>query len=84
MSEGQKPVWKAKAGGFDVSVWVQEGKFGTYNSASLKKSYMDKDKNWKDMTINGIRVNDIAKLEVLLSELKRELLLNKDSEKAEE
>ena len=82
MSEGNLPVFKARAGGMQVSVWENKGEHGTFKTCSLRRSYKVKEE-WKDETIN-LRVNDIAKAKLVLDLAFRNMAENLDEEKVEE
>lgn len=73
------PIFKLRSGNIQASVFFNEGKDKegnkfTYESIVLQRSYLDKDKNWQNDSIN-MRKNDIIKLECVLGELKRKLFL---------
>lgn len=87
MTEGKKPVFKARAGTFSVAVFENSGtkkvdgkdETFTYLSGQLQRSYTEDNGNtWKNQNIS-LRPSDISKLETVVTELKRYFFLKKEN-----
>ena len=74
-----KPIQTIKAGGVQASVWENEKEFDgkqiMVKSFTLDRRYKDKEE-WK--STSSFNLNDIAKIDAVLAELKRVLLLKEE------
>lgn len=68
-----KPEAKFKAGGVSATIWKNQSANGEFATVTLSKSYMDKDKNWKET--NSYNINDLAKVKLVVDEAFRRLSL---------
>ena len=88
MGNGNKPIKKFSAGAISVAVWKNTMKSGKgqefdVESISIQRRYKDTDGDWKNTT--SFRVNDVAKLQLLLSKAYEYLVTKqKDEETTEE
>ena len=73
-----KPETKFKAGGITATVWQNISEKGTYATVKLARSYMDKDKAWKET--NSFRETDIPKAALVLQEAYKYLQLKSNKE----
>ncbi|MAG15586.1 hypothetical protein CMO88_00840 [Candidatus Woesearchaeota archaeon] len=70
-----QPETKFKAGGVSATIWQNTSAKGNYATVTLSRSYMDKDKNWKET--NSYKVTDLPKVALVLSKAYEHLQLNK-------
>ncbi len=61
-----QPEKKFRAGAVSATVWMNSTEKGSFPSIQLSRSYLDKEKNWKDT--NSFNVNDVPKALVVLEE----------------
>ncbi len=45
-----QPVFKARDGALQLSVWANENNGDTFYSVDIKRSYKDSEDNWKETT----------------------------------
>lgn len=74
------PIKKFRSGSFEAAIWKNskkiDGKELSFKTVSLKRSYKKKDEDiWRSEVIN-IRRADIPKIQVVLNETLRELMLS--------
>jgi len=70
-----QPEKKFKAGGVSATIWQNTSVKGNYATVTLSRSYMDKDKNWKET--NSYNVTDLPKVALVLAKAYEHLQLNK-------
>lgn len=76
------PVWQKRIGGLQVAVWENEflnetnGEVNQYFSISFERRYKDKQGQWA--STHSLRVSDLPKVQLLLSEAYKELMLQED------
>jgi hypothetical protein len=81
MAEAKKPKNKFRAGNITSTIWANENKnkkgetFETL-SFTLERSYKDKDDKWNNTT--SMRVEDIAKIEIVLRQTAEYCLIKQD------
>ena len=63
------PEKKFRAGSVSATVWINTNEKGSFPSVQLGRSYLDKEKNWKETSSFGI--NDVPKAIVVLNEAYR-------------
>ncbi|MBI2137435.1 hypothetical protein HYU12_02860 [Candidatus Woesearchaeota archaeon] len=63
------PEKKFRAGSVSATVWINTNEKGSFPSIQLGRSYLDKEKNWKETSSFG--VNDVPKAIVVLNEAYR-------------
>jgi len=78
-----RPIKKWKTGGIEAAVWLNKRKKDAgeeieFKTVSLRRAWKQ-DGVWRDSTIN-LRRNDIPKLQVVLQEALKELLLTEEKE----
>ena len=61
-----QPEKKFRVGAVSATVWINSTEKGSFPNIQLSRSYLDKDKNWKDT--NSFNVNDIPKAVLVLEE----------------
>jgi hypothetical protein len=64
-----QPEKKFRAGAVSATVWMNSTEKGSFPSVQLSKSYMDKEKNWKETSSFG--ANDLPKALLVLNEAYR-------------
>ena len=74
-----RPIKNYRAGNVSGAVWFNErevnGNIVGFKTLSIRRSWMDKEKNiWRDETLN-LRRNDIAKVLVILNKIQEDLFL---------
>ena len=79
-----RPIKKWRSSNFELALWSNEreinGNLIEFKTMSLSRSYKKKDEDiWRSEVIN-IRRMDIPRLQTLLDEASRELLLDKQAE----
>lgn len=86
-----QPIKRYRAGNISGAVWLNErevnGNIVGFKTVSLRRSWKDKEKDlWRDETLN-MRKQDLAKLQVILHEMQKDILLAEEKvaeEKEEE
>lgn len=68
-----KPLEKFKEGSLETSIWVNQVGGNELKSVKLKRSFTDKDNNWKDQSITLFQ-KDLSKAIFLLGEAYRFIL----------
>ncbi|HZX12682.1 MAG TPA: hypothetical protein VFE88_04470 [Candidatus Nanoarchaeia archaeon] len=79
-----KPIKSYRAGNLQAAIWFNERQVKDaivgFKTASLRRSWKDKDKDiWREETLN-LRKQDLPKLAVLLAKLQEDLFLNEEEE----
>ncbi len=79
-----KPIRQFRSGNFSAAIWENERKVNgdtmSFKTATLRRSWKDKDTDvWRDETIN-VRRHDIPKIQVLISKLQEELYLTSEGD----
>ena len=65
MSETKKqPIEKFKFGTCEVALWEQESENGNFLTASVSRSYKDKDDKWQNTS--SFRINDLPTLRLAI------------------
>jgi len=77
-----KPEMKFKAGAISATVWSNQSEKGLYASVRLSRTYLDKDKSWKET--NTFRENDLPKAALVLNEAYRYIQMKNQNEKLQE
>ena len=81
------PIKKFRAGLVEGVVWLNKRVDGDteieFKSATIRKSWKDKDNRWREEKIN-LRKQDISKLIVVLNKLQEELLLSEQEDEGDE
>ena len=77
-----KPIKQYRSGSMQGAIWLneteKEGEKIEYKTASLRRSWKDKETGqWRDETIN-LKKSDIQRALVILNKLQEELLLSGD------
>ncbi len=77
-AKGNFPKKKYKAGAITATVWENKGKDAkglehSYQTISLERVYQDREGQWK--STNSFRVNDLPKVNLLMSKVYEELVL---------
>ena len=76
-----QPIKKYKSGLVQGAVWLNEkdinGEKVGFKTATLKRSWKDKENQWRDETLN-LRKSDLPKVLVILNKLQEDLLLGDD------
>jgi hypothetical protein len=60
----KKPLKKVRVGGVTITFWENLGENGTYATATIERSYKDKNDEWQ--TSNSYASTDLDKLDVAL------------------
>lgn len=81
---GNRPIKKYKAGNISGAIWFNErqvnGNIVGFKTASLKRSWLDKEKNiWHDESLN-LRRQDLVKLRIIIDKMLEELYMTEGSE----
>lgn len=78
-----QPIKKYKSGLIQGAIWLNEkdvdGDKVGFKTASLRRSWKDKDNQWRDETMN-LRKTDIPKALVILNKIQEDLLLGDDND----
>lgn len=78
-----QPIKKYKSGLIQGAIWLNEkdvdGDKVGFKTASLRRSWKDKDNQWRDETMN-LRKADIPKALVILNKIQEDLLLGDDND----
>lgn len=78
-----QPTKKIRSGNIQGAIWHNEkeidGSKVGFKTASLGRSWKDKEGKWKNETLN-LRKTDIQKALVILNKIQEELILNGESE----
>lgn len=78
-----QPIKKYKSGLIQGAIWLNEkdinGDLVGFKTASLRRSWKDKDNQWRDETMN-LRKADIPKVLVVLSKIQEDLLLGDEND----
>ncbi len=75
VEKNNKPIKVYKAGGLTLSVWENLSDDGSIlKSFTIQRAYKDKNDNWQHTT--NLRSSDLSKLNILISEAYRDLILN--------
>jgi len=61
-----QPEKKFRVGGVSATVWINSTEKGSFPNIQLSRSYLDKEKNWKDT--NSYGMNDVPKALLVLGE----------------
>ena len=82
-----RPIKKWKVGNWEVAVWSNKRKNNgeelEFKTATLRRSWKDKQDIWRDETIN-IRRQDLPKILAIVNEMMKELYLTQEKEEDEE
>lgn len=75
-----KPIKKYKSGSIQGAVWLNErtidGNVVGFKTATLKRSWKDKETNqWREETMN-LRKGDLPKMMVILNRIQEDILLS--------
>ena len=86
-SAARPPVKTYRSGSIQGAVWMnereKEGQIFGFKTASLKRSWFDKEKNtWMNESMN-LRKQDVTKALLILGKLQEDLLLNVEDEENE-
>ena len=71
-----QPEKKFRAGGVSATVWQNKSEKGDYATITLSRTYMDKDKNWKET--NSYKVSDLPKVALVLHKAYEHLQLKRE------
>jgi hypothetical protein len=74
------PEKKFRAGGVSATIWQNTSEKGTYATIKLSRSYLDKDKAWKET--NSFKQADLPKAALVLNEAFKYLQLKGEGGKA--
>jgi hypothetical protein len=75
------PIKKYRAGSIEGVIWSNKRKLDTggeveFKTATIRRSWKDKDQNiWREEKIN-VRRTDLAKIAVILQQLQQDMYLN--------
>lgn len=87
-SAARPPIKTFRSGNIQGAIWLnereKEGQIFSFKTASLRKSWFDKEKNmWMNESIN-LRRQDLTKALVILTKLQEELFLNDEEDEENE
>lgn len=87
LPDKKQPEDKYKAGGMSVSTWLNEAKKDnktfTFKTLTLQRSYKDAKGDWQNPSLS-LRITDVPKAILVLTEAYKDALLNANVEVVED
>ena len=78
-----QPIKKLKSGNIQGAIWENQkeinGSMVSFNTVTIRRSWKDKEGQWRDETLN-LRKTDITKVLVVLTKIQEDLLLSEGAD----